>query len=453
MSGRPGKWEREKGEREKNEEKLIIILKRKILTLSPFPPLPPLPSPSNLGNDAGQISELLTFSVFRSFFQTVGVSGVGVWMDFGQHLALPTLFYVEVLRRICHKVGRGGERRGRGRGRGGGGGGGGRIVFDIVFFFFFFFFFLNFESGSIIFIYLFKVLGIGMIRQKSIESILQPKLRSLSGEGRKYLYFSLFFLFRFLPSHPSSPLSRLKENTFIALRKDIKTFLNGTKLIFFRPNFFPKTLYWINEEDKREQQKKEEEKKEEKKKGDKKKKGEKGGGEIEVEVGVGEHRFGPWVVVLGWVEEEEMEEGVAVVRERKWVGGGEGGKKRKRGKEEEGEGKGKGEGKKEVEGEGKGKGEGKKEEEEKKERGGVGVMEVISGRIQYYLPSSDRFVVFPKGFKGSGVVLHPTIREVVPFVVGRGVGEGEGKRFLEVYLFILFYFFIFYFFFFSFFNF
>ena len=182
-------------------------------------------------------------------------------------------------------------------------------------------------------------------------------------------------------------------------------------MIFFRPDFFPKTPYFGG-------------------RGGGKGKGEgkgKGGEEEEVEVREGEQTFGPWVVRVGWVEEGEMEKGVPVVREKRWVGG-EQGKKRKRGNEEKEEEKGKEKEEKEED-----TGKEKEEKEEKKEkRAGLGVMEVISGKIRYYLPSANRFVLFPRGLKGSGVVINPTIRDRVPFVVGRGKGEEGDKRFLEV---------------------
>mmetsp|Transcript_10189 Transcript_10189/g.15366 ORF Transcript_10189/g.15366 Transcript_10189/m.15366 type:complete len:84 (+) Transcript_10189:3-254(+) len=58
-------------------------------------------------------------------------------------------------------------------------------------------------------------------------------------------------------------------------------------------------------------------------------------------------------------------------------------------------------------------------------------MEVISGKITYYLPPAKQYIVNPKAFKGKGINIHTSIRDQVPFVVGKGEMKDE-KRYLEV---------------------
>jgi hypothetical protein len=87
---------------------------------------------TRLGNESQQLNQMVSRHIFDSFYDTVKITPVCVVMDFANHLTLPTLFYMETLRRICHKC-----------------------------------------------------MGVGLIREKSIQKILIPRLRSLANEKKR----------------------------------------------------------------------------------------------------------------------------------------------------------------------------------------------------------------------------------------------------------------------------
>jgi hypothetical protein len=82
---------------------------------------------SRLSEESSQLRQIVNQTTFSGFYKTVQILPVCVTMDFGHHLDLPTLFYMESLRTVCHKC-----------------------------------------------------LGVGMVREKSVTSILMPRLQAIN---------------------------------------------------------------------------------------------------------------------------------------------------------------------------------------------------------------------------------------------------------------------------------
>eukprot|EP01101_Sappina_pedata_P008041 TRINITY_DN4377_c0_g1_i1.p1 TRINITY_DN4377_c0_g1~~TRINITY_DN4377_c0_g1_i1.p1 ORF type:complete len:725 (-),score=269.54 TRINITY_DN4377_c0_g1_i1:55-2229(-) len=144
----------------------------------------------SLSKESAQIKSLVDSEMFDPFIESVQKSPVAIWFDCAPHVHRPVFFWREALRRVCHGV-----------------------------------------------------LGTGLVKEKAIKEQLLTKIyKHAKREEERLAKGDADQIKNKKKGVKRSP----KEECFIALKKDNKTFISGATTVIFRAAFFPRQPYFTD---------------------------------------------------------------------------------------------------------------------------------------------------------------------------------------------------------------